>query len=461
MVAPHDRIRTSYWIDRAPARERHAPLDADHQVDLAVVGGGYTGLWTALHAIRRDPGLRVALVEGVSIGHAASGRNGGFVDPSITHGLANGVARWPDEIDELVRLGQENFTGMRAEIAELGIDCDWRDGGSLTFARTEWEATALKEVAEEATVHGEPADFVGSERIGEVTGSPQFIAALREPELATVDPYRLAVGLAEACANAGVEIFEGTRILTIDSERDGGVVLRTAGGARLHADRVALGTNAYPSLVCRLSLTTVPVYDYAMMTEPLSDDDFASIGWTGDEGLSDAGNQFHYFRKSDDGRILWGGYDAIYHYGSRRSEALTQREETFATLERQFHETYPQLAHIGFTHQWGGIIDSSTRFCLSAGLSHRGRVAHAIGYTGLGVSATRFGADVMLDLLSGGRTDRTEPSMIRRGPIPFPPEPVRALGVNLTRWSMAAADRTGRRNIWLRTMDALGLGFDS
>ena len=114
-----------------------------------------------------------------------------------------------------------------------------------------------------------------------------------------------------------------------------------------------------------------------------------------------------------------------------------------------------------FTHQWGGLIDSSTRFCLTAGAVHGGRVAYAFGYTGLGVAATRFGADVMLDLLAGERTERTELRMIREKPVPFPPEPVRWAGVELTRASMAAEDRTGRRNLWLKTMDALGLGFDS
>ena len=114
-----------------------------------------------------------------------------------------------------------------------------------------------------------------------------------------------------------------------------------------------------------------------------------------------------------------------------------------------------------FTHQWGGMIDTSTRFCLKAGLAGRGRIAYALGYTGLGVASTRFGADAMLDLLEGEPTERTESALVRGGMLPFPPEPVRAMGINFTRWSMAAEDRTGRRNLWLRTMDALGLGFDS
>jgi glycine/D-amino acid oxidase-like deaminating enzyme len=229
----------------------------------------------------------------------------------------------------------------------------------------------------------------------------------------------------------------------------------------VRARQVVLATNAYPSLLRRLAPLTVPVYDYALVTEPLTDAQFASIGWEGGEGLADAGNQFHYYRKTDDGRILWGGYDAVYYFGSRRGERLTQRPATFATLERNFRQTYPQLADVRFTHQWGGMIDTSSQFCVTSGVVSRGRIAYAVGFTGLGVAATRFGAEVMLDQLAGERTERTELDMIRKTPTPFPPEPARLLGVNLTRWSMAREDETGRRNLWLRTMDALGLGFDS
>lgn len=453
------RIRKSVWIDRAPARTPQPKLVGETTADLAVIGGGYTGLWTALHAAERHPDWRIVLLEGATIGHAASGRNGGFVDPSLTHGLSNGVERWPDEVRELNRLGDENFAGMRDDIKRHGIDCDWREEGILNFARTEWEAEWLREGAEEAAKYGQHVEFYDRDRVGEVTASPAFIAALRVEEQATVDPYRLAVGLFDACRELGVEVYEHSVVKRVANGGDA-VRIQTADG-EVRAARVALATNVYPALLPRLKFATVPVYDYVLATEPLSDAQLKAIGWTGGEGCADAGNQFHYFRKTDDNRILWGGYDAIYHFGSRRSEALTQREETFAKLERNFFETYPQLKGVEFTHQWGGMIDTSTRFCLKAGLAGRGRIAYALGYTGLGVASTRFGADAMLDLLEGEPTERTESALVRGGMLPFPPEPVRAMGINFTRWSMAAEDRTGRRNLWLRTMDALGLGFDS
>ncbi|RQX55474.1 FAD-dependent oxidoreductase, partial [Micromonospora chalcea] len=230
----------------------------------------------------------------------------------------------------------------------------------------------------------------------------------------------------------------------------------------VRARQVVLATNAFPPLLRRLRSWIVPVYDYALMTEPLTAAQRDAIGWRHRQGLADTGNQFHYYRLTADNRILFGGYDAIYHYGNRVAPALEQREATFTTLASHFFTTFPQLADVRFSHRWGGVIDTCTRFCAFFGTAYSGRLAYAAGFTGLGVGATRFGARVTLDLLSGTDTPLTRLDLVRRKPLPFPPEPVRSVGINLTRWSLARADaRDGRRNLWLRTLDRLGLGFDS
>jgi glycine/D-amino acid oxidase-like deaminating enzyme len=230
----------------------------------------------------------------------------------------------------------------------------------------------------------------------------------------------------------------------------------------LRAGRVALGTSVFPALLRRLRPYIVPVYDYVLVTEPLSMAHRASIGWRNRQGIGDSGNQFHYYRLTADDRILWGGYAAIYHFGRGLRTAHDQRPATFAMLAAQFFTTFPQLEGIGFSHRWGGAIDTCSRFCAFFGTAHRGRVAYALGFTGLGVGASRFGARVMLDLLSGDRTEITELKMVRSKPVPFPPEPLAYLGVQATRWSLARADRrSGQRNLWLRALDAAGLGFDS
>jgi glycine/D-amino acid oxidase-like deaminating enzyme len=206
----------------------------------------------------------------------------------------------------------------------------------------------------------------------------------------------------------------------------------------------------------------VPVYDYVLVTEPLSSAQMASIGWRGRQGLSDNTNQFHYYRVTADNRILWGGYDAVYYFGGKVSPTLEQRPETFVTLSAHFFTTFPQLEGIRFTHAWGGAIDTCTRFCQFWGSAYENRAAYVVGSTGLGVAATRFGAEVMLDKLEGRKTERTELEFVRRKPIPFPPEPLRFIGIQLTRWSLQRADANqGRRNAWLRTLDRFGLGFDS
>jgi glycine/D-amino acid oxidase-like deaminating enzyme len=207
---------------------------------------------------------------------------------------------------------------------------------------------------------------------------------------------------------------------------------------------------------------TVPVYDYALMTEPLSAEQLAAIGWRNRQGLADVANQFHYYRLTADNRILWGGYDAVYYFGGALRDELDQRGQTFDKLARQFFETFPQLAGLRFSHKWGGAIDTSTRFFAHQRSALGGRVAYSVGYTGLGVGASRFGAQVMLDLLDGRRSEALALKAIGSRPLPFPPEPLRYAGIQLPRRALARADeRQGRRGPWLRLLDRMGLGFDS
>jgi glycine/D-amino acid oxidase-like deaminating enzyme len=269
-------------------------------------------------------------------------------------------------------------------------------------------------------------------------------------------------GLRRACLELGVRLYENTPVERITAAA-GRLRLHTGPRGHVDAARVALAAGAHGGrLLRRLRHYVVPVYDYALMTEPLTDAQLASIGWRSRQGIGDGGNQFHYYRLSSDNRILWGGYDAVYYRGGRITPEHDQREATFRTLAAHFADTFPQLDGIRFTHKWGGVIDTCSRFSGFFGTARGGRLAYAAGYTGLGVGASRFGANVMLDLLSGRPTELTALEMVRRKPMPFPPEPVRAGVIGLTRWSIARADRhEGRRNLWLRTLDRFGVGFDS
>ena len=206
---------------------------------------------------------------------------------------------------------------------------------------------------------------------------------------------------------------------------------------------------------------TVPVYDYVLMTEPLSVEQRRAVAWSGREGVGDAANLFHYYRLTRDDRILWGGYDAVYHYANRIDPRFRAVGHPRPARRALLHDL-PPAGGTALHASLAGLIDTCSRFTAFFGTALGGRVGYALGYTGLGVAATRFGADVALDLVDGLVTERTQLRMVRERPLPFPPEPMRHAGIQLTRWSLASSDANdGRRNLWLRSLDRLGLGFDS
>ncbi|WP_431973249.1 NAD(P)/FAD-dependent oxidoreductase [Micromonospora haikouensis] len=473
MILPHtgralaDATPVPYWLDRPERPDPLPPLTGAHTADLLVIGGGYGGLWAALLAKQADPDADVLLVDAGTCGWAASGRNGGFCSASLTHGLANGVARFPGEVAELERLGRENLAAIAATVDAYGIDCDFERTGELAVAVRPYQLDGLAEDAELARGFGHDVRLLDRDEVRAEVDSPTYLGGMWDRDrVAMLDPAKLAWGLRRACLDLGVRVHEHTRVTGLRGDA-AAVAASMAGGAEqvpgvVRARRVVLTTNAFPPLLRRLRAWVVPVYDYALMTEPLTPAQRDAIGWRNRQGLADTGNQFHYYRITRDGRILFGGYDAVYHHGNRVAPALEQRPATFAALAEHFFTTFPQLADVRFSHRWGGVIDTCTRFCPFFGTAYDGRLAYAAGYTGLGVGATRFGARVMLDLLAGADTPLTRLALVRGKPLPFPPEPVRAAGIHLTRWSLARADaRDGRRNPWLRTLDRLGLGFDS
>jgi glycine/D-amino acid oxidase-like deaminating enzyme len=459
-----DAAPLPFWLDD-PDRPRPEPaLAADTAADLVVVGAGFTGLWTALLAVEENPGRDVVLLEARSSAWAASGRNGGFCAASLTHGLDNGLARFPDDMPELERLGAANLDGIEKAVHEYGIDCGFERTGELEVATAAHQVAWLSEGIATARRFGHDATFLDRDRVRAEVDSPTYLAgAWHRYRVALVDPARLAWGLRAACLSRGVRIHENTEVRSV--RRDGaGVRLTTPGGA-VRAARVALATSAFPGVLRRMRPFTVPVYDYVLVTEPLNAEQRRAIGWANRQGLADLTNQFHYYRLTPDGRVLWGGYDAIYHWRNGLRDEFDQRPATFQLLAGQFFETFPQLEGIRFTHRWGGAIDTSTRFFAYQRTALGGRVAYSIGYTGLGVGSSRFGARMMLDLLdpaSAAHSPARRLAALRSRPLPFPPEPLRFAGIQLTRRALARADRrAGRRGPWLRVLDRLGMGFDS
>ncbi len=452
------RPRPVWWEGRDEAAVGE-PLRGTARADLLVVGGGFTGLWAAIQAVEEDPGRTVVVIEAQHVAAGASGRNGGFVSPSLTHGLAHGDAHWRDEMPELLRLGRENLVEIEELVAKEGIAADLRLCGKTMFATRPHEVAALRESHELHQRYGEESVFLPADQARAEVHSPTYLGGLTLPAGGLVDPVALAIGLRDAALSRGVVLHENTPLRQIS--RDGsGLRCRTDRGV-VHADQVLLATNAFRPALRRIRSYVLPVWDHVLATEPLTAEQVSRLGWAGNQGLTDAGNQFHYYRRTADDRIVWGGYDAIYYFGNRTDAAREQRDASHELLARQFRETFPQLMDVALTHRWAGIIDTTSRFTPVFGTALGNRVGYAVGYTGLGVASSRFGARVALDLLAGKDTERTRLEMVRRHPVPFPPEPLRWPTVQATRRALAREDKTGRRGVLLRTMDRFGVGFNS
>jgi glycine/D-amino acid oxidase-like deaminating enzyme len=452
-----------YWYEDVDEPDSNPTLVRTISCDLCIVGGGYTGLWTAIIAKERDPSRDVVVIDAHEVGSAASGRNGGFMESSLTHGIANGQARFSEELALLEELGLKNLNDIEAAIKRYDIDCDYERTGVIDVATTFHSPTYVDELSDDyqqLRTLGQKVELLDAEAMRAQVNSPTYMGGLwRKDRAALVDPARLVWGLKRAAESLGVVIYEDTKATSIDKDGVGVMVTTPLGSVR--AGKVALATNASKPLLRRLSHYIVPVYDYCMVTEPLNASQLGDVGWINRQGLSDIPNQFHYYRLTEDNRILWGGYDAVYFWRGRVNSELESRPATWALLSKHFFDTFPQLEGVKFTHAWGGAIDMCSRFCVFWGRAMGGRVGYALGYTGLGVASTRFGAEVMLDLLDGKRSKATQTNFVKDKPLPFPPEPFRYVGIHATKWSLDREDRTGKRNLWLRGLDRFGLGFDS
>jgi glycine/D-amino acid oxidase-like deaminating enzyme len=450
-----------FWQDTLPARQAQAPFSGRQAADLIIIGGGFTGLWAALYAKELDPSRDVVVLEATRCGDGASSRNGGFLQASITHGLGNGLARFPGEINQLERLGQTNFEQLRDDLTRYAIDAEFEETGALDVALEPHQLQELDEAAAEARSYGHDVDLLEREQIQAEIHSPLFLGGLHDKTgAALVNPAKLVDGLRGAAAASGVAIREYSPVTKLSRTKTGVRAITPAGV--IDAQTALIATSAYPPLLTQIKLYIAPVYDYALMTEPLTGSQLDAVGWSGRQGIGDLGNQFHYYRLSADNRILFGGYDAVYRYGGPVGPQLDEHDATFARLSQHFFTTFPQLEGARFSHRWGGAIDTCSRFSVFFGKALGGRAVYALGYTGLGVGASRFGARTALDLLDHRETEATALKLVRSRPLPFPPEPLRSGVIQLTRNRMAAADRNeGRRGLWLRTLDRAGLGFDS
>lgn len=448
-----------YWQTTIEPRETPT-IESQHVTDVLVIGGGFTGLWSAIQLTTRFPYLSVTLVDKSKFAGEATSRNGGFIHATLTHGFENSLQHWPNETDSLVSLGYENLKGIKTFVEQHAIDCDWVDAGELEIAFTDEEVEELRRQVERANQLGLNWQFLDRESLQARIQNPKMRAASFDADgVATINPAKLAYGLVSYLHAAGVNLFQD--VLINDIRLKNGTCIATHASGEIRAKNVIVATGAHFFAHPMSRMRTIPIYDYSIVSRVLQREELQALGWDKREGIIDTGNQFHYYRLTPDNRILWGGYAANYHFGNAIKEAFTYPQSEFEQLAEDFFSLFEELQHLDFEYGWGGVIDTCSRFVPFFQKSHSGNVVQAAGFTGLGVATSRFAADVMIDVLFELETKRSTLELVRKKPLPFPPEPLRTLTIWLTRSSLLKEDRTGRRNLWLRLLDALGVGFDS
>ncbi|MEM8496402.1 MAG: FAD-binding oxidoreductase [Pseudomonadota bacterium] len=461
-----DAVMKPIWHDCDDMPQPMPPLNSDQQCELLIVGGGFTGLWAALQTKERAPDTDIILIEKTFIADGASGRNGGFLCASIAHGESNIQRRFEGEANRLEALGQQNLLELLDTLKRYDIDARYENTGMTELAKDDDAAHRLYQEYLELSRQGKEVVWYDRDSVQTQIDSPLFCAGLwvRSND-GVVDPARLCWGLKRVLLERyGVRIFEGTEMLTIEQDQNHDMHTQCAGG-KITSSKVLIATNAYTSPFKRVNRSTIPVWDYQIATEPLTQAQLEKIRWGmahSRHALEDYVNMFHYFRLTKDNRITWGGGgDVRYYFNRGTRNELMNAPDRHQRLAREFFEMFPQLeGEIKFTHKWGGIIASSTRFCMVPETACNGRVAWSVGYTGLGVGASRFGARVAIEMLGYGPSEILNLDFVNRKPLPWAPEPFRWLGVRFTQYELARADRNGgKRGLWLKLLDRMGLGF--
>jgi glycine/D-amino acid oxidase-like deaminating enzyme len=448
----------SFWLEADPYVPG-PPQAGDVGVDIAIIGGGFTGLWTAYFLLRAQPALKVAVIEREVVGYGASGRNGGFAMTLLSRSLHDLVQTFGTEParaahEAVVR----SIDAIGQFCAAYKVTCDYEKNGFIGVALDDSQVPRIEadqRAAETLGITG--VRYLPGEELRRQIQSPLLRCGLEEQACALLNPAKLVRGLARVVRQQSGIIYEQTPVEVIDTAGEK-VSVRTLHGT-VRADKVVLATNAYSVQFPEFRRAVVPLYSYIALTEPLSEAQWASVGWQGRQGLEDKRTYIHYFRPTADGRILMGGEDAPYYYGSGIEPQHDRNPRVFALLQRDLKAIYPQLAGVRFTHQWGGPVGVTVRFVPTFGTLHGGRLLYGFGYCGHGVGPTHLGGQILRDLVLGRQSDLTDLCFVREQAVPFPREPLRYLAMNLVRRSLLAQDRKGKPKVEplsLRLLNRLG-----
>lgn len=437
-----DYASKSWWLESLPEPiVPNAPLVGSQKADVTVIGGGYTGLSTAYHLKRLDPGIDVRVVEADVCGYGASGRNGGF---SMTlFGLTKGITRLRFD-DQKARAAHRYMEaavdGLHELITENRIDCDYERSGYLLVGTSPAQVRRVEhdfEIIEKWGVTG--IERWDRQRLAEEFNTDYYQVGWFEPRCGIVQPAKLARGMKALAEESGARIYENSAVTGFSRNTGGGYTVKTATG-ELRSDYLVLATNAYSVLFPQLRSLQRPIFTHIVMTEPLSANRMARIGWRCRAGVEDARDLIHYYRLTRDNRIAMGGGDVSLTYGADLDRDLN--EKIFAHLERHVTEVFPQLRGIRFTHRWGGPVSVTLDMAPVIGFLGADRKAiFSLGCIGHGVSLTHYNGLTIAELITGRRTWRTGMFFVGRKVLPWPADPVTHGAAHAIRGFMKLEDR--------------------
>ena len=428
----------SYWMttrNYSPGE----PLQEDIDVDVAIVGGGFTGLSSAYHIKKAEPNLRVALLENQIIGFGASGRNGGFNMTLFGLTLSITALRFgKQKAREAHHYMERAVDYLKKLISELKIDCDYEHPGFLRVATSEkYKKRILHEIKLAHELGLEGIEWLEKDQAREQVQSSMYLGAWWEPRCGILNPAKLAWGWADVIRPMGVEIFENSPVVEIARENSK-VRLDTPNGS-VRADKVVMATNAWSHFFKQLKRKQIPVWTHIVMTEPLKEAHFQEIGWRNRQGIEDARNLVHYYRLTIDNRLVMGGRDVSLSYGTDMDKDLNP--VTFDGLKKDVRELFPVLRDIKFTHEWGGPVSVPLDMAPAIGFAGDKNVVYSLGAVGHGVSMTQLNGRTVADLILERRTDLTDVFFVNRRTIPWPPEPLRNLTIKAILGYMHWEDR--------------------
>jgi glycine/D-amino acid oxidase-like deaminating enzyme len=438
----------SYWLDAYGQYSPNPSLQGDLTVDVAIIGGGFTGLTTAYSLKKDSPGLSVAVFEAEVVGFGASGRNGGFsmtlfgLEPAVTKALFG-----HQRTVEAHRYMERAVDYTDALIKEHNLQSDYWFPGFLRAATTPGYIKRIQHDLEILTSLGVTGiEWIDGDKLCSEVNSPRFLGGWWEPRCGLLDPAKQARELKRLASQYGAQIYEKTPITdVVRGER----FTLTSPGGKVTAGKVVFATNAYSHLIPQLHSKEVPAFTHMVVTEPLSDKQLEPIGWKNRQGIEDARNLVHYFRLTIDNRLAMGGSDVSLTYGRDMNRDLNDR--VFTNLERDITWLFPSLKGVRITHRWGGPVSVPIDLAPAIGFLGDPRAVFSLGCVGHGVSMTHLNGQTLADLILERKTDLTDIWFINRRLLPWPPEPLRLAASHAIRAYLRIEDAIYERHLENKT----------